>query len=363
MPSYEKKVYPVTWKRVGATPPSPTTYTFEIDIDPLLSPYVRSYSAPVTVTSSWTVYARWDNTDDDSSKLVNIIVDWVDAEILRIVTTDWIVFSQWSAVEMDYSHYDNMTSGVAIALSGDKYFMPTIVDLVTKDTKWPCPDWWHIGTQNEWTALYNTLHDLGVDTKTFCQSSLLMPSAYYLNRSNGSKNTSYWPVRYWTSTMTKNTESFCFAIDENDIVKVQADKPGNAFNIRPFKDTPVNSVSTWTILSSNTNCWVYYSSVRWLISWNYYWTWYTMTDKNLWATNVWDNWLYYQFWNNYWFSPSPSNYRTSKVTTDMTQYWPNNYYTDSKYTRVSSWNNWFTSTNNNIWWWVTNSESRLPIIY
>jgi hypothetical protein len=77
-----------------------------------------------------------------------------------------------------------------------------------------------------------------------------------------------------------------------------------------------------------------------------------MSDRNLWATNVWDNWLFYQFWNNSWYTYNASPYVTKKPTISSS-YWPGNYYTWS-FVRVSRGNNWFDWTNNNLWWWVTN---------
>ena len=228
-----------------------------------------------------------------------------------------------------------------------------------KDTQWPCPNGFHIWVTDEWNLLKTALTTLWLWDKTNFMTYLKVPSAYYLNRSNGSENTSYWPVRFWTSTMTSTGAADCMYVDEKDKIGIQSDKAGNAFCIRPFKDNAEIPDGTWTLLTT----WVYWSEVKWLISitadgWLSY---ITIADRNLWATNVWDNGLYYQFWNNYWFSPSPSNYRTSKVTTDMTQYYPGNYYNDSTYTRVSSGNNWFTVTNNNIWWWVTNGTWTDPV--
>lgn len=191
---------------------------------------------------------------------------------------------------------------------------------------------------------------------------LKIPAAYYLNRTNWSKNTSYWMVRIWTSTMTNNTTAYCFYINENHALAVASDKPGNAFSIRPLKDNPIVPDSSWTTLYQWTwSAWIFWNSTLWLISISWNWTtWTTMTDKNLWATNVWDDWLYYQFWNNHWFEVSPSNYRTSKVSNTQ-WYWPGNYYDDVTYTRCSSWNGWFTDTNNNIWWWVTNGTWTDPV--
>lgn len=217
--------------------------------------------------------------------------------------------------------------------------------------KGPCPDGFHIGTKDEWASIKTALTTLWLWNVTDFMTYLKIPSAYYLNRSNGSKNTSYWPARIWTSTMTSKSVSWCVWVDEKDAMLLSEDKPANGFSIRPMKDEPVEPDNTWTLLTT----WIYWSSTLWLISitgdgWT---TYITISDKNLWATNVWDDWLYYQFWNNYWFNVSPASQSGTPVNT--TGYWPGNYYNSSTFITVAGKaTNWMSADNNNIWWWVTN---------
>ena len=223
--------------------------------------------------------------------------------------------------------------------------------------QWPCPNGSHIGTKVERENIVNILDALWVKNEVDTMNYLKFPSNYYLNRNNWSQNTSYWLVRFWTSTMTNNTTSYAFVIDEQHIVQVKNDKPWNWFGIRPIKDIPQTPDSTWTMLFTSWSGWIYRNQTLWLISLSSNWAiWVTIADKNLWASNVWDSWLYYQFWNNYGFEVDPTNYRTSKVSNTQ-WYWPGNYYNDSTFTRCSSWNWWFTDTNNNIWWGQTNIDN------
>ena len=87
-------------------------------------------------------------------------------------------------------------------------------------------------------------------------------------------------------------------------------------------------------------------------------------DRNLWATTTWDltsalptsYWYYFQWWNNYWFSPM-SNIITWSQKIDCSWYGPNNplynnvliygYYGSSDY--CLSWND-------NLWWNTTNTN-------
>lgn len=331
--TYLKKIFPMTWKRTY-TPPVPPTQYYEITFD-TSSSYITNTITPFDV-EEWTE-ALYISTNPNT-----ITIDSTDYTM--VLADEWTSITWWSA------NNTAMVSGTAISIEEDTEFVPTVVhQIIHKDTQWPCPNGYHIGTQTEWNTVLSALTTLWVDNETDTMNYLKIPAAYYLNRTNWTKNTSYWKVRIWTSTMINNTTVVCFYINENSALAVANDKPGNAFSIRPFKDNPVAPDSTWTQMTT----WIYWSSTLWLISIQNGSAWITMTDKNLWATNVWDDWLYYQFWNNHWFEVSPSNYRTSKVSNTQ-WYWPGNYYDDATYTRCSSWNGWFTDTNNNIWWGVTN---------
>lgn len=227
-----------------------------------------------------------------------------------------------------------------------------------KDTQGPCPNWFHIGTRTEWANVWTIFSNLWLSDKTNFMNYFKAPSTYYLNRSTGTKNTSYWPVRFWTSTTEVYTSARCMYINEKSELAFGAtDKPSNWFSIRPFKDEPVvPDLNDWWVQTFDWSsvaswAWIYRNSTLGLISMSSNWDkWITTSDKNLWATNVWDNWLYYQFWNNYWFTENPSSTYTS--TQDATGYWPGNYYNNEHFVKVSS-SNWMSQNNNNIWWWKT----------
>ena len=89
--------------------------------------------------------------------------------------------------------------------------------------------------------------------------------------------------------------------------------------------------------------------------------WLTISDKNLWATTVWNTWdtidqahawYYYQWWNNYGFAwPNEATPAVSSTLVDTTWYWPWNYYSSNEYI----WSNadWSDPSNDNLWGGVT----------
>ena len=109
--------------------------------------------------------------------------------------------------------------------------------------------------------------------------------------------------------------------------------------------------------------WIYHNAALWLISLSNDWeNWITIADKNLGATQVYNNWdtlseancgKYYQRWNNYWF-PNSWTVTTSSTKVNAGSYWPNNYYNNSTF---RTWSYWDTSYNANLWGDTTNTNA------
>lgn len=107
--------------------------------------------------------------------------------------------------------------------------------------------------------------------------------------------------------------------------------------------------------------WIYHNSTDWLLTIIYNEVKYTLSDKNLWATTVWNRWdwlnsnnawLLYQWGNNYWFNQIDWSFNTDPSQVDTTWYWPWNYYNDSTF-RSWSYTDWSNPSNGNLWWWAT----------
>lgn len=119
-----------------------------------------------------------------------------------------------------------------------------------------------------------------------------------------------------------------------------------------------------------TTAWIYRNPKDWIISMSSDWsTRYTIADKNLWATEVYNNWdtlsqancwNFYQRWNNYWF---PFTWAVNKSSTKVSAswYWPWNYFSSDTFIMVS-WT-WDSSNNYNLRWYngsVTNRQWPCP---
>lgn len=234
--------------------------------------------------------------------------------------------------------------------------------MYTPPTQWPCGFWFHIPDESELQSLKDIVTTTWGMATTFYYDYLHFPKCYYLNRSSGTINSSYWYLRIWGNKMTARDSAVSFQIDENDQVLVKNDKPANWFNIRAFANNPVvpdandnnwhQTYQPWSGIE-----WVWYNSTLWLISISADGTnWITMQDKNVWATVVYNlndtvteanAWWFFQFWNNHWFPFSwATNFYTS--TQNTTGFWPTNPYDSSYWVKVST-NYWFTNTNNSIW--------------
>ena len=128
----------------------------------------------------------------------------------------------------------------------------------------------------------------------------------------------------------------------------------------------------------SVDAWIYWNQTLWLISFSMDGTnWTTISDKNLWASVVYETgdtlsesncWYFYQRWNNYGFPWDDVPITTSTTTVySIEWYWPWNYYNDGTFIlrndRIiynSPWYDTVTPNPNNgsnLWWWVTNTNA------
>lgn len=105
---------------------------------------------------------------------------------------------------------------------------------------------------------------------------------------------------------------------------------------------------------------IYHNVELWLITMSNNWyEWITIADKNLWATEVYNDgdtlteancWKFYQRWNNYWFSMNWW-YPISSVKVDTTGYGDWNYYTSGTFITASQGvdGDWSSPSNDSLW--------------
>lgn len=241
--------------------------------------------------------------------------------------------------------------------------------------RWPCPEWFHIPSKSDFDTLggiFATLASAFSFTVNLAsvQNYLLMPDAWMLGFRDG-RRSNYWIVQYrLCQSFDSSSDSYpatFMADSQNGVRRDTMDwypwssgKP-----IRPLKDVPVEPDSSWTcIVGISGGRGIFHNATLWLISYSSDWAnRYTMADKNLWATVVYNTWdtlseancgKFYQWWNNYWFSfTGPSTTTTTPV--DASTYWPWNYYSGSTFILPGSTYSYKrdTSWNQNLRWWVT----------
>ena len=175
----------------------------------------------------------------------------------------------------------------------------------------------------------------------------------------------YWPWNYYSSSTfvisTDSNTTWMNPVNPNLwwwVTWVQN-------RVAKVKEVYYNTTKIWPAYPA----WVYWNQSLWLISASSNWTdWVTITDKNLWATvvyNQWDTmsesncWKFYQRWNNYWFSFTWTPSRTS-TKVNVSSYWPNNYYSSSTFVRVNWDWRWWTDASSttalNLRWDITNTN-------
>ena len=143
-----------------------------------------------------------------------------------------------------------------------------------------------------------------------------------------------------------------------------------AQSVRCFKDVP--ECPSWKVWNqselrceSRTGCDVEHTAIQdlelFLISSTWEISHFTMMDRNLWATeiynqegknsqNPWSYGCYFQWWNNYGFSTWAA---TTTRQVNPASFWPSQYSNDKYYCYTSGYNDpsLYTSINWHIWWW------------
>lgn len=272
---------------------------------------------------------------------------WYDTTNDQLKVYDW---SQWNVTGKEY----NAWPWIEIKNWLDYSAM-----------QWPCPTWFHIPSENEWTAVktvWTTLWGWDTDWTNFW-IALKLPFAgarWYTSSNVYDQGTT---GLYWSSTRYNSNNSRRLLMSNSSLNTNQSNILSSCFSLRWLKDSPVVPTSSWTKLywTSIEAGWIFWSSTDWLISMSSNWTtWITIADKNVWATTVWNSWdtlseancgKYFQRWNNYWFPRTWTITDTSTTQIDASTYWPWNYYSSSTFI-IYNWS-WDSSDNYNLRWWTT----------
>ena len=273
------------------------------------------------------------------------------------ITTNTLGQVTW-ITEVDIEAGETYNAGDGISI-GD-------VCISTNDMQWPCPDGYHVPSHDEWKWVQTIMNWLSLTTTDSWRVNLHIPLA-------GSRDSNDAHIRdvgsstlLWSSTAI---DGFSWNLNM-DTDKASANGLyGNSscLSVRWFKNsfeepTSSRTVIQWTLWWA----WIFRNQTEWLISITSDWTtWYTIQDKNLWATQVYNDWdtlseancgKYYQWWNNYWF-PWTWSVTTSSTQVNASSYWPWNYYSSSTFITGNA--DWSSVTNNNLRWWVSKWSSQV----
>lgn len=229
--------------------------------------------------------------------------------------------------------------------------------------RWPCPEWFHIPTYTEIQNLHSIMSSLWHSSWMSYRDVVKFPVMWYIDYSTANITNRVYNAYYRTSCQSTNLMEYSatLMIDaRNATASPNVSRQKWYWHpIRPFKDKYVEPDNTWTVLAWTLWWgWIFWNEALWLMSATN-WTnrYVTLSDKNLWATQVYvardwmtaDNmWNYYQRWNDYWFSPMNSPTKTSTTKVDASTYWPKNHYSSDTFITSQEWDE---SQNWNLWWY------------
>ena len=229
--------------------------------------------------------------------------------------------------------------------------------------RWPAPIWYHVPTKSEWSAIYTALvTDFGLSANASTMKTYLkMPLAGLRMSSTGWTGDQWTQWCYWSSTPSETNKAYRIKFTATTLDAESDIWRANGYSIRCFKNTPVTPDGTWTPLTAPLpyTMWAFHNSTLGLISIVYTWWIITISDKNLWATVVYNDgdtldqtncWNYYQRWNDNGFDWTWT-ITTSSTQVDASAYWPSYHYSDSTFIYGST--DWSSVQNDNLWGWVT----------
>ena len=227
--------------------------------------------------------------------------------------------------------------------------------------QWPAPDGFHVPASTEWQWLKSIMDWLSLTTWDNWRINLHMPFAGIRNYSNGNVGSQESTAYYWSSSGdTYPRYAWGLTFNSGMVNPRMSGYRAAGQSLRCFKDSYAEPTASWTIVQWTLwSAWIFWNQSEWLISITDWSTGYTIMDKNLWATTVYNDWdtlseancgKYYQWGNNYWF-PWTGSITTSTTQVDASWYWPTNPYSSDTFI---IWNgNWSSVQNDNLWWWET----------
>lgn len=246
-------------------------------------------------------------------------------------------------------------------------------DIINFATQWPAPDGFHVPLNTEWQAIYDIWLALGgwSSDGTNFWANLKLPFAGYRQYYDASVYNVGNKCKYWASSPRNTNYAYALSISSSEVLPQNEPSRSYGYPVRCFRNSPIKPTSSWTKLywTSIEAGWIFWSATDWLISLSSNWTtWITISDKNLWATTVWNSGdtltnancgNVFQRGNNYAFpwTKSSTSITTSSTQVDVTGYWPWNYYSSSTWITALPRQNSI-SDGNNLRWWV---DGNIPV--
>ena len=307
-------------------------------------------------------YTAWSHINISNADVIS--TTWLQEELTawNNISIDWVTIN---ARDTEYTEWSNIT----------------ITCPTESDMKWPCPSWFHVPLESERQWVIDIMNALTF-TETWDERyivNLHMPMCWMRNNPTSISNVGQWRSGWMWLSSYATTWQDRYSARQTRFEYIQNRYTCEWYVIRPMKNSFVIPDNNWTVINWVLwGAWIFWNQVDWIISitsdWN---TGYTIADKNLWATVVYNNWdtyseancgRYYQWGNNYWF-PWIWNTETILSTTNkpsVTWYWPWNYYYSDVFV-VASARTWTQEepVPKNLRWWVSQStwqDCEHPII-
>ena len=285
-----------------------------------------------------------------------------------VISAENTTYTAWTGIDIDSNNEISVDTSVVATQSdlSNKQDVLTAWDTINIeevtewDTKWPAPSGFHVPTVTELQWLNTIMTSLSLTTWDNWRINLHMPFAGSRTYQAAALSSQGSRWIYWSSSPYGN-RSRCLFLNSSSVTADSLDYRSRAFSVRCFKNSYVAPDSSWTVIAWTLwSAWIFWNQTEWLISITNWTTEYTIMDKNLWATTVYNDWdtltqanmgNMYQWGNNYWFPSTWTISNTSSTQVNAQNYWPWNYYESDTFITWSI--DWSSVQKDNLWGWVS----------
>lgn len=174
----------------------------------------------------WFIYWTPDNTSD--TRVDASIYSWQNPYSSNVfIKQQW-----WNSAQTSWTPTTDLWGSITDTLEA---------------RKWPCNNWYHIPSKDEWTTIFNMWNTRGIwanNNPAWILTYLKIPASWYINYNSANINWNWWFTALLTTTQEYRYAAYSLIIRDNSAywnnqVSIASVDNWAGYSIRPFKNDAV----------------------------------------------------------------------------------------------------------------------------